>query len=460
MASKSHVRNRYKPKYLHADLRNKHYCEWIDFLKKSEKWGRKQIEKYQLAEIKRIVRYAYENTKGYRELYDSCGVTPESIRTLEDFSKLPMVTKEIIRDRFEDFSVKIRGRQYITTGGSTGIPCGFYRDKAAFARELASKAYQYYRVGWKEGDRQMVLRALIINSPNKMRYYPRFNELRCSSYFLTPEYMEIYRRKAFDFRPQWLKGFPSSLYIFAKFLKDTKRPFPSLKGVLCASENLYDFQKELLSEVFGVRIFSHYGHYEMAVLAGFCEYEDSYHVLPQYGYAELIDRNGNPMIRPRKIGEIVGTSFIMHATPFIRYRTQDLALLKGEGCLSCGRPYQIWERIEGRLQEFIITSDNRYISTSMMNFHNDIYDHIQKFQFYQKEKGKVIFRFIPKETCSDRVVEYVKKQLLSKLGNDISLEMEEVKEIPLTPRGKHRLLVQEMNLEYDDPSLMEALGND
>lgn len=454
----SEVKKRNKRKYIHFDLRNKYYREWIKFLLKSENWDKKQIAEYQLDEIKRIVRYAYENTEGYKMLYDRAGIKPEMIRTIEDFRKIPFTTKEIIRDNLEDFSVKIRGRKYTATGGSTGNPFGFYRDKLSFSKELASKAYQYHRLGWKEGDRQMIFRGLAISSQNHMRYYPRFNELRCSSYHLTPEWMEIYRQKAFEFKPKWIKCYPSSGYIFAQFLKETGRPFPPLKGVLCASENLYDFQKKLLSEVFKTRIFSHYGHYEMAALAGFCECEDTYHVLPQYGYAELLGKNDNLVTESGKIGEIVGTSFIMHATPFIRYKTQDLALFKGWGCSSCGRPYQIWERIEGRLQELIITATGRYLSTSMLNFHNDIYDHLQKFQFYQKEKGKVIFKFIPKKSCDEKIVKYIRAQLMTKLGDDIDLKMERVKKIPLTPRGKHRLLVQKMKLKYDDPSLMKSLA--
>ena len=170
-------------------------------------------------------------------------------------------------------------------------------------------------------------------------------------------------------------------------LKDTERSFPALKGILCSSEHLYDFQ-ESFSRVFGVRVFSHYRHYEMAGLAGFCEFEDTYHVLPQYGYVELLGEDGQPIAKPGQIGEIVTTSFIMHATPFVRYKTKDLAMLKGWACSSCGRPYQIWERIEGRLQELIITGSGRYVSTSMLNMHDEFYDHITQFQFHQKNKGK------------------------------------------------------------------------
>jgi len=242
--------------------------------------------------------------------------------------------------------VLMKGRTYVTTGGSTGIPTGMYRDPLAFPKELASKAHQYYRVGWKEGDRQIVFRGLKIDTDDHIIFVPEFNELRCSSYHLTPEWMEVYRKKAWQYKPEWIRCYPSSGYIFAKFLKETGRAFPNIKGMLCASENLYDFQKDLFKEVFKCRVFSHYGHYEQAVLAGFCEYEDTYHVLPQYGYAELLDKEGNTVTTPGKVGEIVATSFIMHATPFIRYETQDLAILKSFTCSSCGRPYQIREKMK------------------------------------------------------------------------------------------------------------------
>jgi phenylacetate-CoA ligase len=263
--------------------------------------------------------------------------------------------------------------------------------------------------------------------------------------------MENYRLKAFEYKPEFLKGYPSSLYIFARYLKETNKPFPVVKGLLCASENLYEYQKNLFKEVFeGAKIFSHYGHYELAVLAGYCEHEDTYHVLPQYGFAELIDKNGNVVTQRGQIGEIVGTSFLVYNTPFIRYRTQDLAVFKGIECQACGRPYQIWERIEGRLQEFIVTRNGRYISMTAINMHDDTFDPIRQFQFYQEEKGVVVFRYIPKDTIADERLMDIKKRLLSKFGDDIELVMKEVSEIPPTKRGKHRFLIQRLNLGIGD----------
>jgi phenylacetate-CoA ligase len=442
---------------VHADLQNKDYVAWRQFLKDSDRWTRDQIADYQLRELKRITRHAYENTTGYRALYQEAGVHPSDIRSFEDFRRLPFVDKEMIRDRLEEFSAPVEGRTHITTGGSTGIPCGMYRDPQSFAKELASKAHQYARVGWQEGDRQIVFRGLLINAPDRIEFAAKFNELRCSTYDFVPEQMEIYRRRALEYQPEWVRCYPSSGYLFARFLKETGGAFPPLKGILCSSEHLYDFQRDLLREVFKARIFIHYGHYEMAVLAGYCEHEDTYHVLPQYGYAELVNREGQLVSTPGEIGEIIGTSFIMHATPFIRYRTQDLAVLKSWGCAACGRPYQIWERIEGRLQELIVTKSGRYLSTSMLNMHDDFYDRIKQFQFLQREPGKIVFKFVPRDTFSEAAKKDMQRRLLERCLNDVDLTLESVQEIPLTKRGKHRLLVQELKLKFDNAALQQAL---
>lgn len=449
-ASAGSTYSRTQAAFVHSDLRIKGYRDWKHFLASAEGWTSDQIHDYQLAELQRIVRHAYERTSYYRAAFDAAGITPDDIRSLDVISKLPTVDKETIRDHLEQFTVKIPHSQYVTTGGSTGIPFGFYRDRKAFYKELASKAHQYHRVGWKEGMRQLVFRGLVIPTQSHMRFYPRFNELRCSSYHLVPELMEVYRQRALTYQPEFLRCYPSSGTLFAKFLKETGREFPQLKGILCASENLYDHQKKLMNEVFGARVFSHYGHYEMAALAGFCEFTDVYHVLPQYGYAELIKPDGSLATRPGEVGEIVATSFIMHATPFIRYRTRDFAVFSGIGCSACGRPYQLWERIEGRLQEFIVTGSGRYISMTAINFHDNIFDSIQQFQFYQEQPGVVEFRYIPGTQFLPENEEDIARRLKVKLGEDMVLKLRKVDQIPPTKRGKHRFLIQKLPIEFHD----------
>src|ERR1035437_10214028 len=198
---------------VHADLQNKDYVAWREFLRGAEGWKRERIREYQLGEVRRIIKHAYVNTTAYRVLYDWAGVGGDSIGTLEDIRKLPLVEKQAIRDNLERFSAPVKERTHVTTGASTGIPFGFYREPQAFAKDLASKAHQYSRGGWQEWDRQLVLRGVPVAAPDHMIFVPEFNELRCSSYHLVPEWMKRFVQRAWDYRPDSLRCYPSSGYI-------------------------------------------------------------------------------------------------------------------------------------------------------------------------------------------------------------------------------------------------------
>jgi len=431
---------------VHRDLLNPTYAEWRRFLQATESWDLARIRDHELSELRRVVAHAATRTEGYAALYAEHGVSPD-LRDLEDLRRLPTVSKADLRDDLERFTAAGVPAEYVTTGGSSGIPFGFWRNPDAFAKELAAKAHMYSRIGWKEGDPQIVFRDLVVESEDRMVMVEDMCELRCSSYHLTAELIESYRRRAWEYRPRWLKCYPSSGYLLAKQLQLSGAEFPPLDGVLCASENLYDYQRELLAEVFKTRVYSHYGHYELCAIAGFCETEDTYHVLPQYGYAELI-RDGEPVVTPGESGEIVATSFLMTATPFVRYRTGDWATLAGNGCAACGRPHQVWSRIDGREQEFAVTASRRLVSMTAINMHDDVFDGIVQFRFHQKEVGRIAFNFVPRPTFSTEHLTLMKQRLSRKFHDDMEIEMVAVDSIEPSLRGKHTFIKQELPLGF------------
>lgn len=418
----------------HIDLDNPIYMAWRAYLEMTENYHPETLAH---AAVTKALTWAYENTSGYRALYDAAGVSPADLHDLDDLRHFPTVDKATMRADIERFSVPIPGRTWYTTGGSSGEPFGFFHDPLTFGRELASKAHQYRRIGWKESDRQLTLRGLVVDTPDHMELVPKFNELRCSSYYLTPEWMEGYYTAALEYKPQWIRCYPASGYAFAQWLAETDRELPPVKGVLCASENLLPFQKHLMAAVFGGRVFSHYGHCECAVLAGYCEGADTYHVLPQYGYAELLDEDGLPVTEPGQMGEIVATSFIMHATPMVRYRTGDLAELAGWGCPECGRQVQVWRRIIGRAQEYLETADGRRIYMTMVNVHDDTFQGVQAIQFYQEQPGAVTMYYVgPGDEAR------IRRGLKHRFAG-LDLTLKQVESIERTRRGKQRLVIRE-----------------
>ena len=135
--------------------------------------------------------------------------------------------------------------------------------------------------------------------------------------------------------------------------------------------------------------------------------------------------------------------------PFIRYRTNDLAVLTNVKC-ECGRNYPLLKKVEGRLQELIVTGTGRLISMTAINMHSDVFDDIKQFQFYQEKKGEVILNIVRKQTYTGRDTEYIHRELYKKLGDDVDLIIRFVDLIPHTQSGKYRFLIQKLPIVFGD----------
>jgi phenylacetate-CoA ligase len=423
--------------------------EWHDFLENSEHWSREGLHAYAIAQLRDLLTHAYQHVPYYRAVFDDLGGRPEDIRRPEDLRSLPMLSKRELQNQQEALlasNVRPRDRVYSTTGGSTGEPVGFFHDRDTSAKEWAFMMTQWGRAGYREGDRAAILRGTVVRGERLFERAPFQNALIMSSYHLTEDRLPHYLATLRQFRPRFLRAYPSAATIVARFMREREEPpVRGLEAVLCGSENLYDWQRREIEEAFGCRVFSWYGQSERVCLAGECEHDTRLHIFPQYGITELIDERGNPVEEPGRLGEIVATGFLNRAMPLIRYRTADVASFAQGTCEACGRLYELFERVEGRLQEFIVSRSGRYISMTAINMHSPVFDNVHQFRFRQSVPGEVVLSILPKAAYTPATDEpRIRSELAPKLGSDLDLELEVVTEIPNTSGGKFRFLDQEL----------------
>ncbi len=429
---------------------------WQSFIAESEGWPRERLEEYQLVQLRALLRHAHDHVPYYRKVFADLGAHPDQFHSLTDVRRLPTLTKNDLQNHLDDLvatNVPPEKREYVTTAGSTGIPVGFYHDAGdTAAKELAFLACQWGRVGYQLGDRVALLRGAVLADGALWELSPFRNALLMSSYHLTPDRLTEYVARLRRFAPRFLQGYPSSLILLADYmLEHGEPPLEGLQAVLCASENLYDWQREQLASAFHCRIYSHYGQSELVSLAGECEYDHRLHIFPQYGVTELLDEDDEPITESGRVGEIVGTGFLSKSMPLIRYRTMDLASFAPGTCNACGRPYRLFERIEGRLQEFIVTGTGRQISMAAINMHSPVFDNVYQFRFYQETPGEVALRVVPKPSYSeDADKDRILRELRPKLGPDVELSVEKVPAIPRSGRGKYRFLEQKLDTRFGD----------
>jgi phenylacetate-CoA ligase len=428
------------------------YRRWLRFLKDAEGWPRERIEHWQMERLRAVIRHAVRHTAGYRELYRKAGVCAEDLRSPADLRRLPMVTKQMLQDDLAAFTAPTPGASYATTGGSTGIPFGFYDTRTDDRRESAFMHAGWRRAGWDSRMPTAVLRGAFIGSRDRIWQYDRlWNTLLLTPYYLTPQTLPTYVEVLARHRIEVLHAYPSSFLLLCDLLAESGlRLHAAPRVAMLGSENLYDWQLARYAAVLPeTRVFSWYGHAEMAVMAPWCERSRRFHVWPFHGMAEILDERGAPVGEGAE-GEIVGTSLHVRATPFIRYRTMDTAVRGPESCPDCGRPFPTLERVTGRLQEVIVTGTGRYISMTAVNFHDRIFDRLRQFQFLQETPGHLVFRYVPKALLTAAEESAIREGLMKKLGDDVGLQLRQTDRIELTARGKLRFLDQRLPIKYGD----------
>jgi len=449
-------------KYLYSAISprlryGKEFWETYNFLQKSQWWSKEKLEEYQMQQLSKLLHHAYENMPYYRKIFDGRGLKPKDIQNFDDFRKLPCLTKNIIRENLQDLFAQnypLSRLEYVTTGGSTGIPLGFYQERVvSSAKEWAFMITQWNRVGFKMGDKRVILRGNVIQSTNKGKFWeynPIDKTLILSSYHMTDYTLPNYIKKINDFLPDFLHVYPSAITILARYMKENNiQPFTTVKALLCGSENIYLWQRNLLEEVFQCRVYSWYGHSEKAVLAGECEKSTNYHIFPEYGFVELIGKDGNLISREEETGEIVATSFNNNAMPIIRYKTGDMGVYTEKKC-SCGRNYPLLRRIEGRLQEIVVTKDKGLITLTALIFaqHFEAFSRIKKMQLFQDKVGKITAKIVKASNYSDADENEILFKIKKASGDKLDMKIVYVDFIPSTKRGKHKFLIQKLPIEF------------
>ena len=62
-----------------------------------------ELKEEQENQLRYIINFAYKNVPYYRKLFDDLKLSPDGVRKIEDLEKLPILTKEIIKQNWEDF---------------------------------------------------------------------------------------------------------------------------------------------------------------------------------------------------------------------------------------------------------------------------------------------------------------------------------------------------------------------
>ena len=416
----------------------------VDFVRQAQSWSAERVREHQLTKLREMLALAYHRTQYYRHGFDRAGFHPNDFRSLADLARVPTIDKRVVSENMGDLCAtdpSHAGVDFGSTGGTSGTPLHFYINASRSSLEYAYLTVSWGRIGYRLGMPMAVLRGRVVKANRNgfhHEYDPLLRHHYYSNFHMSEQNMTRYLSHMAGIGSCFLHAYPSSATALSRHIRQTgMEPPQNVRGVIVESEIVYPEQRKLVEEVFGCRMFSCYGHSEKLIFASACEDSDDYHIWPTYGYFELLDEEGNPVVTPGRRGEIVGTGFMNTVMPFIRYRTGDWATYVGDRCQACGREVPILRDIRGhRVQEVLITEDGSEISWTAMNMHDDTFLRVRQFQFMQEEPGRAILRIVPAEGFAEEDTTRICRNLAAKFDGQLSFSTELVERIPLSPRGK------------------------
>lgn len=336
-----------------------------------------------------------------------------------------------------------------TTGGTSGNQLQFYVDDHSQAVEIAFIHRQWARVGYSPSCRKATFRGVNFRRLRPGVFWqanPVYNELQFSPYHMNEDTLGCYWRQLQRYQPEFLHGYPSAISLLAEYVLRHQLPnaLPRLRAVLLGSEAVLPGQRQLMERAFHTRVYTWYGHSERVILGGECEKNDSYHHFPDYGVLEILDDDGCTVEPEGPSGELVGTGLLNRCLPLIRYKTGDRARRLPWQC-ECGRAFDRFDQVEGRWQqEYVIGKNGSKISLAALNMHGPHFQHVIRYQYYQRIPGHMELRLMVSEHFDAREEKQLHDALRHKTGDELAVTVRVVDDIPLTARGKLRRLIQEL----------------
>ena len=216
-----------------------------------------------------------------------------------------------------------------------------------------------------------------------------------------------------------------------------------MKVAIANAEPLMDHQRQAISEAFGCPVRETYGMAEMAAAGSECGH-GSLHSWPEIGIAEVLKDSSDSAVEPGQSGRLIGTTLLNAEMPLIRYEVGDRAIADGfrDSC-ECGRTLPPLQRIEGRLNDLIVTPDGRRVYWLNPVFYGIP---IRESQIVQEVVEQLRVLVVAAPGFNTDAVELIRERLRARVG-DVDVRVETVESIPRTAGGKFRAVVSHLSLD-------------
>ena len=417
------------------------YNEHLAYLKDRDYGNFEEEKRMQNEEFLKLLHYAVKHSKFYREFYKNVDIN--SIRSVDDIDKLPILDKETLRKNIDDvYTINPQDGIASFTGGTTGKSlCVIFTREDNQKRMAVLDAFKY-RHGFDNGK----MKSARFNGKNivplgqKKDEYWRNNwpikQRIYSSFYISQDKIPFYVKNLNEFKPEEIDGFVTSIYDVAKYMHEhgIEAQFAP-KAIFPTSETVLPMHRQLLKEVFHCEVRDQYASSEGAPFIMECVCGNMHEDITTGVFEHIKTEHGT---------KLIVTSFTTYGTPLIRYDIGDNVLEHSSDypCCTCGSSHPIVKAIDGRQADYLISEERGNINLgNLSNVIKELPNCVKNIQFVQNSLSKIdIYIVVDPLQYKNEFDELILKEMQYRFGNKMKFQIHKVEVIEREKSGKYRLI--------------------
>ena len=316
---------------------------------------REKIRSLQFNKFKHIFRWAYENSRFHRALYDDAGITPDDIRSFEDIHRVPAIEKSMMRN--------IQRKEPYPYGDALCVPL---EDVAIFRQTSGTTGQPVYQPDtWQDWEWWSECWAFILWAqgyrPEDRVFIPFgynvFVAFWAGHYAAEKIGCEVVPGGVLDTQARILKiqeikatammATPTYVLGMADTARNKMNIEPSVLSIdkiTCAGEPGASIPatKKRMEDAWGARVYDHAGATEIGAWSYECTHQPGgIHVNEAFFLVEIVDIDTGMIIEePGKRGKMIITALDRFAQPCVRFDSKDVIEWDSRKC-PCGRTFRL-----------------------------------------------------------------------------------------------------------------------
>jgi phenylacetate-CoA ligase len=409
-----------------------------------------ELELRQLASLRALLAHAGKHVPYWRETFRRLGFDPRDVQRREDLAALPVLTRDMIRERYAELVDPALAPKNIkkATSGSTAVPLQFEYSRESECWRQAVRLRGYGWAGYRPGIPTLHYwarshqfppgaRGLKVRADRALKREVYVDSMRQDEEGRRQALMVLRRQ-----RPAIIVCFTQSLAQFARWvLERGLRDWDDIP-VLCGAEAVLPGDRTVIARAFGPHVFETYGNRETMLIASECEVHDGLHLMEENVLVEIA-RDGAP-VPAGETGDVIETDLHNYGMPLIRYANGDVARMAPDRPCACGRGLRKLASVDGRRAETLTDGEGNPLPGIVFHayFADAEVELARQFQCIQQREGTVVLRVVKGRDWSAERMELKLRQLRQYMRGR-ELRVEYVDTILPGPSGKMRTVVVE-----------------